>query len=157
MTKYESEIKQVYAPQEAVYAKLADLSNLAVIKDRIDDPAFAQAMATQVPADKVEGIRNALQSLDFTPDTVTIASTPIGPITLAIVEREEPKCVKFELQNAPVGGNLWVQMLPTSDTTSKMRCTVGVDLNFFMRKMIEKQLKEGVERLAEMLARLPYA
>lgn len=156
MTKYESEVKQVASPQWAVYAKLADLSNLAVIKDRIDDPAVAQAMAAQVPADKIETIQNTVRGLEFTPDTVTVTNTPIGAVTLAIVEREEPKCVKFELQNAPIQGNLWVQMLPTSDSTSKLRCTVGVDMNFFMRKMIEKQLKEGVERLAEMLARLPY-
>ena len=156
MTKYESEVKQVAAPQWAVYTKLADLSNLAVIKDRIDDPAIAQAMASQVPADKIGTIQEAVRSLEFTPDSVTITNTPIGAVTLAIVEREEPKCVKFELQNAPIQGNLWVQMLPTSDATSKLRCTVGVDMNFFMRKMIEKQLKEGVERVAEMLARIPY-
>ena len=156
MTKYESEIKQVYAPQWAVYAKLADLSNMAAIKDRIDDPAVAQAMAAQLPADKIESIQNTVRNLDFTPDTVTITNTPIGAITLAIVERDEPKCVKFELQNAPIQGNLWIQMLPTSDTTSKMRCTIGVDMNFIMRKMIEKHLKEGVEKLADMLARIPY-
>ena len=156
MTKYESSIKQVYAPQEAVYARLSDLSNLAVIKERIDDPAMMQALSAQVPADKLATIQDTLRNLEFTPDTVTITNSPIGAITLAVVEREQPKCVKFELQNAPVKGNLWVQMLPTSDATSKMRCTVGVDMNFFMRKMIEKHLKEGVEKLADMLARIPY-
>ena len=156
MTTYESSIKQVYAPQGAVYAKLSDLTHLSVIKERMDDPAFASAVAAQVPADKLEQLRTAVEGLDFSPDTVTVTNSPIGPVTLAIVERDEPKCVKFELQNAPIKGNLWIQMLPPSDTPSKMRCTVGVDMNFFMRKMIEKQLKEGVEKLAEMLSRIPY-
>ena len=89
-------------------------------------------------------------------DSVTVTNTPIGAVTLAIVERDEPKCIKFELQNAPIQGNLWVQILPTSDYTSKMKCTIGIEANFFIRKMIEKHLKEGVEKLADMLAQIPY-
>ena len=57
MTTYESSIKQVYAPQGAVYAKLSDLTHLSVIKERMDDPAFASAVAAQVPADKLEQLR----------------------------------------------------------------------------------------------------
>lgn len=35
MTKFESSVKHVQASQEAVYAKLSDLSNLEHLKDRI--------------------------------------------------------------------------------------------------------------------------
>ena len=37
MTKYESDVKLIYAPQDAVYAKLSDLTHMSVIRDRIDD------------------------------------------------------------------------------------------------------------------------
>ena len=156
MTKYESTVKQVPYQQTAVFARLSDLRHLEVIKDRMDDPAFQQAISAQVPADKVEKLRETVKNLEFTADSVTVTNTPIGAVTLAIVERDEPKCIKFELQNAPIQGNLWVQILPTSDYTSKMKCTIGVEANFFIRKMIEKHLKEGVEKLADMLAQIPY-
>ena len=134
--KFESSVKQIPYSQEAVYDNISDLSNLTKVQDR-------------VPEDKVNDFK-------YDEDTVSLNVAPVGELKLRICEREAPKCVKFELQNAPIKGNLWIQMLPTSDTTSKMRCTVGVDMNFFMRKMIEKQLKEGVEKLAEMLSRIPY-
>ena len=50
MAKYESQIKQVPFSQSAVYAKLADLTNLAVIKERFDDPAVQE----KLPADKID-------------------------------------------------------------------------------------------------------
>ena len=37
MTTFESNIKQVQAPQSAVYAKLSDLNNLAQVKDRLPE------------------------------------------------------------------------------------------------------------------------
>ncbi|MCR5820281.1 MAG: SRPBCC family protein [Bacteroidaceae bacterium] len=156
MTKYESNIKQVPHSQDVVYARLSDLRNLEVIRERMDDPMFVQAISSQVPADKLEKLRETVQYMEFTTDTVTVTNTPIGAVTLAIVEREEPKCIKFELQNAPMQGNLWVQLLPTSDCSCKMKCTIGIEANFFMRKMIEKPLKEGVEKLADMLSQIPY-
>ena len=37
MTTFESNVKQVQAPQGTVYAKLSDLSNLARVKDRLPE------------------------------------------------------------------------------------------------------------------------
>jgi len=158
MTKYESNIKQIHFPQSAVFAKLSDLNNLAVIRERVNDPAFIEQLRAsgQVPEDKLEKIAELANQLEFTADTVTIANSPIGSVTLKIVERDEPKCVKFEVEGAPIAANLWIQLLPTSTYESKMKCTVGADLNFFMKQMVKKPLQEGVEKLAEMLAMIPY-
>ena len=46
---YESNVKAVPYPQLCVYAKLADLNNLATIKERFDDPAVREKMSAQVP------------------------------------------------------------------------------------------------------------
>lgn len=158
MTKYESNIKQIHFPQSAVFAKLSDLNNLAVIRERVNDPAFIEQLKAsgQVPEDKLEKIGELANQMEFTADTVTIANSPIGNVTLRIIERDEPKCVKFEVEGAPIAANLWIQLLPTSTYESKMKCTVGADLNFFMKQMAKKPLQEGVEKLAEMLAMIPY-
>ena len=71
---------------------------------------------------------------------------------MRIIEREEPKCIKFETVNSPIHLNLWIQLLPTSETACKMKLTVGADLNPFIKGMVAKPLKEGVEKLADMLA-----
>ena len=158
MTTFESTVKQIHYPQVAVYNKLADLNNLAVIQERASDPAFIEQLRAsgQVPEDKIGQITEMASQLQFTTDTVTLPNSPLGAVTLRIVERDESKCVKFAVEGAPIQANLWIQVLPTSTYESKMRCTVGAELNFLMRQMAKKPLQEGVEKLADMLAMIPY-
>ena len=154
--QYESNIKQIPYPQSCVYAKLADLNNLEVIKEKFNDPTVRSAMAGKVPEDKLSQLGERIREMRFDTDSVSCKIPPLGEISLQIIEREEPKCIKFETVNSPIHLNLWIQLLPTSDTTSKMRLTVGADLNPFIKGMVEKPLKEGVEKLADMLAMIPY-
>ena len=152
MAKYESQIKQVPFSQSAVYAKLSDLTNLAVIKERIDDPN----VQAKIPADKIEEVRNAVNQMEFTTDTVSAPAGPIGTIAVQIVDREPEKCVKFTSTNSPVSFKLWVQMLPTGDTSSKIKVTIDADLNFFMKQVVGSHLEKGVDKFADMLAMIPY-
>ena len=158
MTKFESSIKLIHYPQPAVYAKLSDLNNLRYVQDRASDPAFIEQLKAsgQVPEDKLGQIQEAVAQLQFTADTVTYPSSPIGAVTLRIVERDEPKCVKFAVEGAPIAATLWIQVLPTSPYECKMKCTIGAELNFFMKQMAKKPLQEGVEKLADMLSMIPY-
>lgn len=152
MAKYESQIKQVPYTQSAVYAKISDLTNLAVIKDRFDDPIVQEKM----PADKIEEIRHTVQQMEFTTNTVTAPAGPIGTIAVQIVDREPEKCVKFASTNSPVGFKLWIQVLPISETASKMKVTIDADLNFIMKQMVGPHLQKGVDKFADMLAMIPY-
>lgn len=152
MAKYESQIKQVPFSQSAVYAKLSDLTNLAVIKERIDAPN----VQAKIPADKIEEVRNAVNQMEFTTDTVSAPAGPIGTIAVQIVDREPEKCVKFTSTNSPVSFKLWVQVLPTGDTSSKLKVTIDADLNFFMKQMVGSHLEKGVDKFADMLAMIPY-
>ena len=158
MTTYESTVKQVHYPQASIFAKLADLSNLEILKQRAADPEFIDRLRAsgQVPEDKIDKIVEIASKLELTQDAITIPDTPLGPIALRIVERDEPKCVKFAVEGAPVAANLWIQLPPTSPYESKMKCTVGADLNFFIKQMAKKPLQEGIEKLADMLAMIPY-
>jgi carbon monoxide dehydrogenase subunit G len=152
MAKYESQIKQVPFSQNAIYTKLADLTNLAVIKERFDDPN----VQAKIPADKIEEVRNAVRQMEFTTDTVSVPAGPVGTISLQIVDREPEKCVKFSSTNSPVGFKLWVQVLPTGESSSKIKVTIDADLNFFMKQMVGPHLEKGVDKFADMLAMIPY-
>ena len=37
-----------------------------------------------------------------------------------------------------------------------MKLTIGMDLNPFMKAMVQKPLQEGLEKMADMLAVIPY-
>lgn len=160
MTKYESGIKTIYATTQRVYEKLSDLSNLQSIQERASDPMFADMIRQQagdkVNEDQLRAMQEKLSQMQFTTDSVSIPVEQLGTvITLCIIEREEPKLIKMELLGSPMPGNLWIQLLPCAEGT-RMKLTVGVELNFFLRKMIEGKLKDGVDQLADMLARIPY-
>jgi len=136
MSKYESSIRQIPYSQQAVYRCVSDLSNLDKVKDRI-------------PADKVK-------DFSFDTDSVSVTVDPVGALTFKIINREEPKCVKFEGVGTPLPIHLWIQVLPLSETTSKMKLTVEADIPIFVRPMVEKPLKEGVERIADVLSMISY-
>ncbi len=136
MSKYESSVKQVPYPQEAVYRNISDLSNLERVRDR-------------VPTDKI-------QEFSFDRDTVSVNVPPVGQISLRIIEREEPKCVKFEAVQSPMPFNLWVQILPVDEQNSKMKVTVKADIPIMLKALVSGPLQDGVDKVADALSQIPY-
>jgi len=122
--------------QEAVYKNLSDLNNLEKVRNR-------------VPEDK-------LKDFSFDQDSVSISVAPVGKITLRICDREEPKCVKFESVESPMPFHLWIQVLPVTAETSKMKVTVDADIPFMLKAMVSGPLQDGVEKIADALAMVPY-
>ncbi|MBQ8737267.1 MAG: SRPBCC family protein [Bacteroidaceae bacterium] len=156
MAKYESGVKLVGYPQANVFDKLADLNNLSSIREKINDPVAQDKLKGQIPEDKFEQVKKQLESMTFDADSASVNVAPIGNVSIRIVEREPDKCIKFESVNSPIPFKMWIQILPTTELTSKMRLTVDASLNMFIKGMVEKPLKEGIEKLADVLAAIPY-
>jgi carbon monoxide dehydrogenase subunit G len=136
MSQYESSVKNIPFPQARVYAKLEDLNNLETLKDKL-------------PEDKVK-------DLTYSRDEATVNVPPMGNVTIKVVEREEPKCIKLEAVGSPIPINMWIQIIPDGEAASKLRVVVKTELNFMIRSMIEKPLKDGIEKVAEVLAVIQY-
>ena len=66
------------------------------------------------------------------------------------------KCIKFATTTSPLPFNLWIQIVPTTETECKMKLTIGMDINPFMKTMVQKPLQEGLEKMADMLAMIQY-
>ena len=135
MATFETSIRQIDYPQDRVYALLSDMNNIDKVKDRI-------------PEDKANG-------LTFDANSIGI-NTPMGAVKLVIVEREAPKCIKFETAESPLPFNFWIQILPVSETTSKMKLTIKAELNPFIKGMVSKPLTEGIEKIADALQAIHY-
>ena len=135
MATFESTVRQINYAQQSVYQLLSDLSNIDKVKDRM-------------PEDKVK---------DLTFDTESIGiNTPMGAVKLNIVERDEPKCIKFETTESPLPFNFWIQILPVTVQSSKMKLTIKADLNPFIKGMVSKPLQEGIEKIADALQSIKY-
>ena len=139
--QFESNVKHVPYSQERVYNKLSDLNNLEGVRERLD-----------MEKDKLDG---KLEDMSFDRDSITLKVQGVS-LTLRIIEREPLKCIKFEGDKSPIPLNLWIQILPVTQEEAKMKVTIRAEVNMFMKAMVSKPLQEGVEKLADMLAMLPY-
>ena len=136
MSQFESSVKVIPYGQQQVYAKLSDLNNLETVKNSI-------------PADKVK-------NMSFDADTLNFNVAPVGNITLKIVGREPFKFIKFETIQSPMPFNMCIQLVDASEMVCEMKLTVNIDINPFMKGMIQKPLQEGLEKMADMLALIQY-
>jgi hypothetical protein len=115
---------------------LSDLSNIERVKDKL-------------PEDKLE-------QMTFDSDSISVTVNPVGLIKLRIVDRDVPKCIKFETATSPVPFNLWIQVVPNGDNACKMKLTIKAELNPFIKGMVKKPLTEGLEKMADLLQVIKY-
>ncbi|MDH6311487.1 carbon monoxide dehydrogenase subunit G [Parabacteroides sp. PFB2-10] len=137
MTEFVSGTKSIPHKDEHIFATLSDLSNLEKVRDRI-------------PEDKIK-------DFTFDSDSCSMNVNPVGTITFQIVEREPNKTIKFATTNSPVPLFLWIQLKPVAEDDTRMRVTVRADLSPLIKPMVSKPLQDGVEKIADMLASLPYS
>ena len=137
MTEFVSDVKTVLDSDADIYRILSDLRKLEKVKDHI-------------PEDKIR---------DFTIDeeSVSFRVDPIGKVTFLVVEREQDKLVKFKSEKLPFDVFLWIQLVAKTAKETKLRMTVRADLNPFMKGLVEKPMKEVVDKIADALAQLPYS
>ncbi len=136
MTTFESKITKAECNETEVFSLLSDLNNIEKIKDKI-------------PQDKVK-------NLEFDGDSCRFTVDPVGKIGLKIVERDPSKTIKFATDQSPVGFNLWIQLKQVEENDTRIKITVKADLNPMLKMIASKPMETFVNKMAEMLAQLPY-
>lgn len=134
MTTYESDIKTISSNEEVVFGLLSDLNNLQIIKA---NPDFT---------DKVK-------DLQFDADSCSFVVDGLGKMGFRIVEREQFKTVKLAAEHAPVEVNVWIQLKQTAENETAMKLTLKAELPTMIKMMVDKKLKEGINVIAEILAK----
>lgn len=136
MAEYISDIKTIPYSDQDVFSVLSDLRKLDLIKDKI-------------PQDKIK-------DFSYDQDSCTVTVDPIGKVRFVIVEREPNSTIKFEAEQLPFKLNLWIQLKQFTTEETKMKLTVKADINAFLKPMISKPLQNGLDKMAETLATIPY-
>lgn len=137
MTTYESQIKTILSDNKMVFAKLADLNNLAVLKDKI-------------PAE------SGISDMSYDTDSVSFKINPVGQITLRIIQREEYKTIKLEAENSPIAFNFWIQLVEKAENDTKLKVTLRADLPMMIKMMMGSKLQDFVDQFAEGLTKIVY-
>lgn len=145
-SRYVSEVQPVNHDVETVFNYLADLENLSAF---ITDDILTQ-VAEKVPMARISNFETDRDSCRFDIGT-------FGTAELRILERDPFKTIKIQGQGGlPVALTLWIQLLPVEPGKSKMRLTLLSDMGMMVKMLVGNKLEEGINRLAETLARLPY-
>lgn len=136
MAEYISDIKTIPYSDQNIFMVLSDLRKLDLIKDKI-------------PQDKIK-------DFSYDQDSCTVTVDPIGKVRFVIVEREPNSTIKFEAEQLPFKLNLWIQLKQTGSEETKMKLTVKADINAFLKPMVSKPLQNGLDKMTETLATIPY-
>jgi len=136
MTEFSSITKIVSCSQTKVYAVLSDLSNLEKIKDRI-------------PTHQVNDFA-------FDRDSVSFSVSPVGKIKITIVERTPPTDVRFAAEQSPIDMHLHLHLQAIGEQETALKLTVYAQLNPFIKPLLSKPVQEGIDKIADTLAMIPY-
>ncbi len=146
VTKYVSEIQLVDRNIEVIYQYLSNFENLS--KYLTDD--ILAKLSEKVPQIKIENFESDSDSCRF-----TLGS--FGTSELRIIEREPFKTIKVEGGGGiPIDLTFWIQLLPVETSLTKMRLTLQTEMGMMVKMMVGNKLEQGINQLAETLARLPY-
>jgi carbon monoxide dehydrogenase subunit G len=106
-------------------------------------------MTEQVPQIKITDFESDMDSCRFQVNG--------SAAEIRIIEREPTKNIKINSSGSvPVGITFWIQLLPVSAYETKLRLTLDADMSMMIKMLVNKKLEEGIDRLADMLAALPY-
>ena len=144
METYKSDAQRINHNIETVFGKL---SNPSVFQEQIE------ANKDRLP----EEARANIEKVVFGPDSISIES-PMGPLKLAIdpEQSQAPNRIVFTAAQAPVKFNMMIELTPVSDTETDSVASLQLDLPFFLRAMVGKQLEEGAKKFGQLLTMLPY-
>jgi len=136
MADFTSEIKTIPYSDNEIFPVLSDLRKLDLIKDKI-------------PEDQMKDFL-------YDEDSCTVNVSPIGKVRFVIIDREPNSTIKFQAEKLPFDLNLWIQLKQVAENDTKLKLTVRADLNPFLKPLVSKPLQEGLEKMAETLASIPY-
>jgi len=134
MTTYESDIKTISSDGEVVFGLLSDLTNLKEMLERTP-------------------LSDKVKDLQFQPDSCSFVVEGFGKMGFKIVEKEPFKTIKLQSENAPVVLNVWIQLVQKAENNTQMKLTLKSDLPVMIKMMIDKKLKEGINLIADVLAK----
>ena len=97
-----------------------------------------------------------VKNMTFDTDTLSMQAPPIGTITLKIVAREPESCITFGTTSSPLPFDLQIHITPVSEAECQLKLVINMEVNPFIKNMIQRPLQDGLEKMADLLAMIPY-
>ena len=144
--RYVSDVKIIHNNQEIVYNYLSNFENLS----KYVNEGLLEKMTEQIPQIKISDFESDADSCRF-------QISGMGKAEIRIIERESPNTIKISSSGSlPIEIVFWIQLLPVSAYETKLRLTLDAEMGMMIKMMVNKKLEDGINKLADVLAALPY-
>lgn len=146
ISKYVSDVKIIRNNQEIIYNYLSNFENLS----KYINEGLLEKLTEQIPQIKISNFESDADSCRF-------QISGMGLAEIRIIEREPAKTIKINSSGSlPISIVFWIQLMPVDAYETKLRLTLDADMSMMIKMMANKKLEEGINRMADMLAALPY-
>ena len=136
MIEFNSDLKTIYHSDRDIFRVLSDLRNLDFVKEFI-------------PEDQIK-------EFVFDKDSVSFRIDAIGKVTFLVIERQPESLIRFKSEKLPFDVFLEIQLQLKSEEETELIMMVQSDISPFMRGIVEKPMRDAVDRISDALTQLPY-
>ena len=137
MSDFRSKKVSIEAPCEDVFAKLSNLENLRSL----------------APLAESKGI----EIKDITSDSCSLCVPKVGDIALSVEKRVAHSLIRLVGQTVLTSSlNIEIQLSSEEVSSTGLVLLLDADIPFFARMMVEKPLKDGLDKVAELLSKVQY-
>lgn len=136
MIEFNSDLKTIYHSDRDIFRVLSDLRNLDFVKEFI-------------PEDQIK-------EFVFDKDSVSFRVDAIGKVTFLVIERQPESLIRFKSEKLPFDVFLEIQLQLKSEEETELIMMVQSDISPFMRGIVEKPMREAVDKISDALTQLPY-
>lgn len=146
LEKYTSQVKQINHNEQVVYNYLSNFENLSGYLNS----GLIEKITEKVPQIKITDFSSDRDSCKFN-------ITGLGLAEIRVVNREPFKTIKVESSGGlPISLTFWIQLMAVDNFSTKLRLTLHAEMSMMIKMLAGNKLGEGIDRLADTLASLPY-
>lgn len=145
MAEYKSDKVTLRGSAHEVYARLSNLENL---RDLI-----AKAPVDKLPEDKLR----QLQSLEITPDSITVPGGPMGAVTLNVTRRVEPELIELKADRLPIDVSLSLRISPVSESSCEAQAVIDAAIPAMLKPMVSGPIKQMLGQVSGLLSSVNFA
>lgn len=146
LEKYTSQVKEINQNEQVVYNYLSNFENLSGYLNS----GLIEKITEKVPQIKITDFSSDRDSCKFN-------ITGLGLAEIRVVTREPFKTIKVESSGGlPISLTFWIQLMAVDNFSTKLRLTLHAEMSMMIKMLAGSKLGEGIDRLADTLASLPY-
>lgn len=146
LEKYTSQVKLINQNEQVIYNYLSNFENLSGYLNS----GLIEKITEKVPQIKITDFSSDRDSCKFN-------ITGLGLAEIRVVNREPFKTIKVESSGGlPISLTFWIQLMAVDNFNTKMRLTLHAEMSMMIKMLAGNKLGEGIDKLADTLASLPY-